>query len=389
MKKRLIILSSILLTQCGSADKKTTTDIINSGELPAIQNKKAEVVKAINGLQAELEQLNTAIAEVDTEQKLLLVTVIPLKETSYDHFVSFQGTLETDQNIVLYPELPGLLKNIAVKEGQKVKKGTPLATVSDGGLIDQLQQLQLQRDLAKTTYERQQRLWDQKIGSEIQYLQAKTQYLSLQKSVTQMNDQVSKTTIKAPFDGLVDHIMADTGSNMMPGSTPVMRVVNLDHMKVVAEIPEKHLPNIQKNSAVKITIPVLGESRPAVINAVGNFINPNNRSFRIEIDLDNTNGRLKPNMTVQLNINDYQNPKAILVPSKNILEDQKGQTYVYKIEKVENQKNTFRALKTFVKTGKSTNHMTEIIDGLSAGERLIEDGIRLVEDQQLVKIIQS
>lgn len=389
MKNSILILCIFLFIQCGSSDKQTTAEIIASNDLAAIQKKKAEVVKNMNTLKQELESLNEVIGQLDNEQKFLLVTSIETKVAPYEHFVSFQGTLETDKNIVMYPEIPGLLKSIKVVEGQRVKKGDVLAIISDSGLVDQLQQLEIQLTLAKTTYERQNRLWEQKIGSEMQFLQAKTQYLSLEKSIAQMKDQVAKTTITAPFDGIVDHILADVGSSLAPGMTPVVRVINLDEMKVSAQIPEIHLNNIKKAAKVAVNIPVLNKTLPAEINAVGNFINPNNRSFRVEIGLENSIGDLKPNMTVLLNINDYKNETAILVPSKNILEDQAGAKYVYTLERAPGQEGMYKAIKTFVKTGKNSDNKTEILEGLSAGDQIVEDGIRLVKDQQLVKIIQS
>ena len=389
MKNSILLLCILLFIQCGSSDKQTTAEIIASKDLAAIQTKKAEVVKSMNTLKQELESLNEVIGQLDNEQKFLLVTSIETKVAPYEHFVSFQGTLETDKNIVMYPEIPGLLKSINVVEGQRVKKGDVLAVISDSGLVDQLQQLEIQLNLAKTTYERQNRLWEQKIGSEMQFLQAKTQYLSLEKSIAQMKDQVAKTTITAPFDGIVDHLLADVGSSLAPGMTPVVRVINLDEMKVSAQVPEIHLNNIKKAAKVAVNIPVLNKTLPAEINAVGNFINPNNRSFRVEIGLENSTGDLKPNMTVLLNINDYKNEAAILVPSKNILEDQAGAKYVYTLETVPGQEGMYKAIKTFVKTGKSSDNKTEILEGLSAGDQLVEDGIRLVKDQQLVKIIQS
>lgn len=389
MKNSILLLCILLFIQCGSSDKQTTAEIIASNDLAAIQTKKAEVVKNMNTLKQELESLNEVIGQLDNEQKFLLVTSIETKVAPYEHFVSFQGTLETDKNIVMYPEIPGLLKSIKVVEGQRVKKGDVLAIISDSGLVDQLQQLEIQLTLAKTTYERQNRLWEQKIGSEMQFLQAKTQYLSLEKSIAQMKDQVAKTTITAPFDGIVDHILADVGSSLAPGMTPVVRVINLDEMKVSAQIPEIHLNNIKKAAKVAVNIPVLNKTLPAEINAVGNFINPNNRSFRVEIGLENSIGDLKPNMTVLLNINDYKNEAAILVPSKNILEDQAGAKYVYTLERAPGQEGMYKAIKTFVKTGKNSDNKTEILEGLSAGDQIVEDGIRLVKDQQLVKIIQS
>ena len=152
------------MIQCGSEEKKTTTEIIASQDLASIQNKKAEVVKNLNALQLELEELNQAIGQIDKEQKFLLVTSIETESAPYAHYVSFQGTLETDQNIVMYPEIPALLKKVKVKEGQRVKKGQVLAVLSDSGMIDQLQQLEIQHALAKTTFERQKRLWEQKLG---------------------------------------------------------------------------------------------------------------------------------------------------------------------------------------------------------------------------------
>ena len=389
MKKFLHLLVPFLLIQCGSEEKKTTTEIIASQDLASIQNKKAEVVKTLNTLQLELEELNQAIGKLDKEQKFLLITSITAQEAPYAHYVSFQGTLETDQNIVMYPEIPALLKSVNVKEGQRVKKGDILAELSDSGMIDQLQQLEVQYALAKTTFERQKRLWEQQIGSEMQYLQAEAQFKSLQKSISQMQDQVAKTKISAPFDGIVDHILADEGSSLAPGMTPVVRIINLDQMKVSASVPEIHLPNIRLGSKVNVEVPVLNRTFEANINTVGNFINPNNRTFRVEIALKNTDGHLKPNMTAQLYINDYNNPEAILIPSKNILENQKGENYVYKLQALSEDDKTYKAIKTFVKLGKSSDNYTEVLEGISSGDQLVEDGIRLVEDQQRVKVIQS
>ena len=202
-----------------------------------------------------------------------------------------------------------------------------------------------------------------------------------------MNDQVAKTKIVAPFSGIIDHIIADSGSNLIPGSTPIIRIINLNQMKATAEIPEKHLPNIQKDIAVRIFVPVLGIQIEEKISAVGNFINPNNRSFRIEISLDNTNRKLKPNMSVEIEVNNYSNPEAILVPIKNILENQKGESYVYKLQVEDQAQNTFKVIKTFVKLGKTSNNKVEILEGLEPGDRVVEDGIRLIKDQQLVKNI--
>ncbi|MDB4066571.1 efflux RND transporter periplasmic adaptor subunit [Flavobacteriaceae bacterium] len=387
MKKFIALLILVSFIQCGSSDKKNVSEIIATGTLEEIQLQKTAHVKTINQLEKELEQLNASLQSKDKTQKFVLVGSVELKEEFYQHSVSFQGSIETDKNILIYPEIPGLLKKIHVSEGQKVTQGTLLAEISDGGLRDQLEQLKLQLKLAKTTFERQQRLWKQKIGSEIQFLQAKTNYLSIEKSVSQMKDQVAKTKITAPFDGVIDHIVADRGSNLTPGMTPIIRIINLDQMKVAAEIPEIHLPNIHTNTSAVVSVPVLGTQYEERVSVVGNFINPNNRSFRVEISLDNKEQMLKPNMTALIEVNDYNNPKAVLVSIKNILENQAGASYVYKLVEEDAAQNTYRVEKTFVKLGKSSNNKVEILSGLQAGDRIVEDGIRLVKDQQLVKNI--
>ena len=387
MKKLTTLLTLLIFIQCGSPIKKSITEIISEGSLEEIQLLKTTHVKTINQLKKELNQLNEALLLKDQTQRYVLVESIELEKEIFNHFVSFQGSIETDKNVVIYPEIPGLLKKIHVKEGQQVTKGTLLAEISDGGLIDQLDQLKLQLKLAKTTYNRQKRLWNQKIGSEIQFLQAKTNYLSLQKSVSQMNDQVTKTKITAPFDGIIDHIIADSGSNLSPGMTPILRVVNLDQMKVAAEIPEMHLPNIQKNTSAIVSVPVLGIQFNEVVANVGNFINPNNRSFRVEISINNENGALKPNMTVEIKVNDYKNPEAILVPIKDVLENQNGESYVYLLEVSDEANDIYKVVKTFVKLGETSDNKIEIIEGLEAGDKIVEEGIRLIKDQQLVKNI--
>ncbi|CAI8231277.1 MAG: efflux RND transporter periplasmic adaptor subunit [Flavobacteriaceae bacterium TMED120] len=389
MKKNFILFSLVLLTQCGGEAPADVNSLMKNGNLADLQTLKTKKQKELNQLKQDIDKLDSAIRSQDAEKKLLLGTDMILESQEFKHYVAFQGTIDTDQNLVIYPEIPALLQTIYVQEGQRVKKGTALVKLSDGGLQDQLEQMRLQLALAKTTFERQQTLWDQKIGSEIQYLQAKTNYNTLEKSVSQMKDQVAKTLIKAPFDGIVDHIIADKGANLAPGATPILRFVNLDQMHVTGEIPEIHLPNIQLNSEAKVTIPVLRKQWESKVSLVGNYINPNNRSFRIEIELDNKEGSLKPNMTAQVLLNDYTNSQALLVPLKNILKNQDGQSYVFLLENIEGEPNTYKAIKTFVETGIESNNAMEIIKGLQVGDRILQEGVRLAKDQQRIKIINS
>ena len=387
MKKFFLNLSIIFIVSCGSKNSKSIEEILASTDYTLIQKKKGEIKTQINDLKVELNKLDNVLQKMDTDKNLFLVSAIKLKPRNFSHYLNFQGSLDTDKNVVIYPELPGLLKNIYVKQGDKVKKGQLIAKISDNGLTDQLEQLKLQRDLARTTFERQQKLWDQKIGSEIQYLQAKTNFKSLEKKISQMKDQEGKTRILAPFDGTIDDIVADVGSNLAPGLTPILRIINIEKMKVIAEIPEIHIPYIKKNKNVKIYVPILDKQILGNISSVGNFINPNNRSFSIEIKLFNESYELKPNMTVSLEINDYQNENAILIPSKDILEDEEGNFYVYKL--VSDSNDSYKSNKIMILKGKSYNNMTEIKTGLKEDDLIINDGLRQVEDGQIVKVIST
>ena len=387
MKNFILNLSIIFFISCGPKKTKSTEEVLASGDYTLIQKKKGEIKTQINDLKVELNKLNYILEKMDTDKNLFLVSAIKLKQKKFNHYLNFQGSLDTDQNVVVYPELPGLLKNIYVQQGNKVKKGQLIAKISDNGLTDQLEQLELQRDLAKTTFERLQKLWNQKIGSEIQYLQAETNFKSLEKKISQMKDQEDKTRILAPFDGIIDDIIADVGSNLAPGLTPILRIINIEKMKVSAEIPEIHIPSIKKNKNVKIYVPILDKQILGNISSVGNFINPNNRSFSIEIKLLNESNELKPNMTVSLEINDYQNESAILIPSKDILEDEEGSFYVYKL--VSDGNDNYKTNKVMIEKGKSYNNMTEIKTGLKEDDLIINDGLRQVEDGQIVKVIST
>ena len=387
MKNFILNLSIILIISCGPENSKSTEEILATNDYTLIQKRKGEIKTQINDLKFELNRLDNVLEKIDTDKNLFLVSAIKLKNKNFSHYLNFQGSLDTDQNVVIYPELPGLLKNIYVKQGEKVKKGQIIAKISDNGLTDQLEQLKLQRNLAKTTFERQQKLWDQKIGSEIQYLQAETNFKSLEKKISQMRDQEGKTRILAPFDGTIDDVIADIGSNLAPGLTPILRIINIEKMKVSAEIPEIHIPYIKKNKNVKIYVPILDKQILGKISSVGNFINPNNRSFSIEIKLLNKSNELKPNMTVSLEINDYQNESAILIPSKDILEDEEGNFYVYKL--VIDSNENYKSNKVMIQKGKSYNNMTEIKSGLKENDLIINDGLRQVEDGQIVKVIST
>ncbi|WP_298541813.1 efflux RND transporter periplasmic adaptor subunit [uncultured Aquimarina sp.] len=387
MKKILIILSVFLLiVSCGQEGGKSIEKVIEKGDLTAIRAKRSEVVAEQQAVADKLKQLDQAIASLDTIKKLPLVTTITAKDTLFNHYLELQGSVETKKNIVLYPEAAGTLVRVMVKEGQRVSKGQILARIDDGGLSQQVAQMEVQAALAKTTFERQQKLWEQKIGSEIQYLQAKTNYESSKNGVDQMKRQLAKATVTAPFSGIIDDVIAEQGSVVAPGQTELVRIVNLSDMYIEVEVPESYISSIVKGKETKVYFPVLGKTIDTKIRQVGNYINPNNRSFTVEISVPNKDGVIKPNLTAKVKINDYTSEKAILIPQSIISENSEGDQYTY-ITSGKDGKNIAEAKRTIVKTGKTQGDYIEILDGITNGDDIISEGARSVKDGQKVEII--
>ncbi len=387
MKKILTILSiSLLIISCGGNDNKSIEKIIAKGDLQALRAKRTEVVTEQQAVADQLKQIDEAIASLDTIKKLPLVTIIKAKDTLFNHYLELQGNVETKQNIVLYPEMSGILTRVYVNKGQKVSKGQLLARIDDGGLSQQLSQIEVQAQLAKTTFDRQKRLWEQKIGSEIQYLEAKTNYEAQQNAVNQIKRQLAKTTINAPFSGVIDDVITEQGSVVSAGQNQIIRIVNLNDMYIETEVPERYISSITKGKNVEVYFPVLGKTITTKVRQVGNYINPNNRSFMVEIGIPSNGGTVKPNLTAKVKINDYTNEKAILIPQSIISENAKGDQYTY-ITSAKDAQNIAEAKRVIVKTGKTQGDLIEIMEGINNGDAIISEGARSVKDGQKVKIL--
>ena len=382
----LLLLSALVFASCGEEKTQTIDDVIASKDLVQIRAKKAELDKQSQTVQAQIKQLNELIEKLDSTKKVPLVTTIALKTEEFNHYLELQGNVTTKQNVLIYPEMPGTLEKVYVKEGQNVSKGQILATIDDGGLGQQVAQLESQAALAKTTYERQKRLWEQKIGSEIQYLQTKTSYESQMKAVAQLKAQLAKATIRAPFSGIIDDVIKDQGTVVAPGGpgSEVFRIVNLSNMHIEADVPETYLTDVTVGKSVELTFPVLGKTLDTKVRQTSNYINPNNRTFNVEIPVPNADKSIKPNLTAKLKINDYTNAEAILIPQSIISENAQGQQYVYKVENINGDLGV--AKQTIVKTGKTQGDVIEILEGVSVGDQLIDAGARSVKNGQEVQV---
>jgi RND family efflux transporter MFP subunit len=386
MKKLLYISTlSLLIASCGGDKGNSIEAVLESNDIETIHKKKDELTTQQQEIHSKLKQLDNKLADLNPDKNVPLITTFRAKSETFNHFLELQGSVETKQNVVINAEISGILKQIYVKEGQKVSKGQLLAKIDDGGMSQQLAQMQIQEDLAKTTFERQKRLWDQKIGSEIQFLQTKSNYEGQQNAVNQMKSQLSKSTITAPFSGTVDNIITEQGSVVSPGQTPILRIVNLNDMYIKTDVPESYIADVVEGKSVEVTFPVLGKTVESKIRQTGNYINPDNRTFNAEIDVPNKEKMIKPNLTARLRINDYTNLKALMIPQSIISENAEGEQYIFILDSIEGQKAV--AKQTIVKTGKTQGDVIEVLEGLKDGDAIIKEGARSVKNGQTVKII--
>ena len=380
MKNLILIITCFALVSCLNEEKSTTKDLIVNENVVGLEQKRSRLVGQIEELRNELSLVTGALNRLDTTKKRVMVSVLTVKPREFKHRISLQSIIKTDQNILLQPEIMGAVSSISVREGQNVKKGQILLRIDDGGLKQSIRLQKVQTALAKTIYERQERLWNEKIGSEIEYLQAKTNYESQNSQLAQLNKQLEKAVVRAPFTGKVDDIMVEVGQVVSPGVMPLLRIVSTQKMYVEADVPERYLTTVSKGTPVRVDIPVLSTSFDALISHRATHVSTENRTFRVTVDID-PNINVNPNLLSTLHIFDYINPQALLIPGSVISENASGKEFVFVINK-NNQ-----AQKVFIQTGYSENGMVEVIQGLEDGATIISEGARLVKENQPVQII--
>lgn len=376
MKKHitLILASALLVIGCGKKEEATGSidDLIKGKKVTELQAKKT-------ALQADIDKIDAALTQLNVKVDEALVSVQAIQDTVFTHYLEVQGNVDTKENIIVQPEFSGTLVNLNAKAGQSVAKGQILGRVDDAGLSQQLASLENQFALAKTNFDRQKNLWDKKIGSEMQYLQAQTNMISAQKGVAQLKAQLAKTVIRAPFSGTIDEVFVEKGQVVAPGTPQgLMRIVNVSNMYVSTSVPETYIGKLKVGTEVDVFLTSLGKTYKGKVRQVGNFINPSNRSFGIEVSVPNPQGLLRPNQVAKLRIIDYTNKKAIVAPSNSIQKDASGENYVYVATNIKDK--TATAKKVVVQVGQSSDNVTEILSGLTAQDMIVTDGVNNISE---------
>ena len=383
MKKFIYPIFILFIVSCNNDNKKTIEELINEGNLEELQERRSSLIIQKGQINNELKEITQGVSILDTAKSFVLVNTVTTKTETINHFSKFQGIIKTDQNMILYPEFSGRVTKIYVDEGDVVKKGQALAKIDDGGLYNELKLVESQAKLAKTIYERQSKLWNDKIGSEIQYLEAKTNYEIQNNRLKSITESLAKTTITAPFSGTIDEIFIEEGNlvspPMMPDQGNAFRIINLNELYVESVIPESFIGKIKKGAEVQVEIPVLNKSFNSTIKHSVSSINQLSRTFKIEVSVPKNDLDLIPNLNVEVNVLDYTNSQAILVPESIVSEDSDNNKFLFTV--LNN-----KAKKTIVETGYTQNGMIEITIGLDVNEIVINEGGRIVKDGQNVKI---
>lgn len=377
MKKAFnsILLMSLMVFVTVSCGKKEDNSLAGKkAQLATLQKEASTITDKIQKLQSEIDKL-----EPSKDQKVKTVAVSPIVNENFQHFVEATGRLEAENNVFVSPQTGGALTRVFVKIGDYVAKGQKIATIDNSILRNSMQEVEIQLETAKTIFERQKNLWDQKIGTEVQYIQAKSAVESLERRINTLKSQDGLNVVISPISGVVDEVRLKAGEIAAPG-IGIVRIVNFTDLKVVANVPDTYAGTISKGDMVKIKFPDLQKEISAKLSYVSQTINQVSRTFAVEAKVPNFDKSLKPNLTAIMNVNDQSKGAAIVITESFVQNTEQG-SIVY-VAETEGNKKVARA--KVVKTGLSYDGKIEIISGLSTGDLLITQGYQEIVDGQLI-----
>lgn len=355
----------LLLLSCSKPDKKT--------ELADLKSQQKEVEAKIKNLEKELG----AGKKIDALP--INVTVSAVEPQNFKHFVEAQGVVTSKNIVMVTPQMGGAITGLFLKEGQMIKKGQLVATIDNSVMKESLTEIKTQLDLVTTLFNKQKTLWDQQIGTEVQYLQAKANKESLEKRIVTMNTQMGMSRVYAPISGTVEKVIQKSGEMGMPG-VPMAQIVNVSDLKIMAKIGDTYVGSVKKGDAMTVKFPDINKEFTTRISLVNALIDPASRTFGIEANIPNLGGSLKPNQVAIININDLSKSNSLVV-SQNVVQKTEGGDLVY-VAVVENGKKVAKS--RTVKTGISYNGNIEILEGLTSGEMVITQGYQDLVDGTLI-----
>ena len=375
MKKTLSIFSIAILAACSSPEQAT-------GDIAAMSAQKDSLVSVRSELNTQITLLEEQLSKLDTTARYDAVTALSVESAVFLHYFDVFGTVEADKSISLFPSANGKVERIYVKNGQRVTQGQLLISLDTDILQSSLKELENGLALAKTMFEKQQKLWiDEQIGSEIQFLQAQNQYNGLVQRVKTLKEQIQLSEVHAPFAGTIDNIFVKEGEMAGPQS-PSMRLVNTSGVYVKADVPESYANRVHVGTPANIAFTSMDYEFAAEVLQVGQFIAKGNRTFTINVSLPVSDG-VKPNQMVHVALQDYKNEEALTVPASLVQQDVEGNDFVYTL-KIIDDAAFYEVAKTWVTTGLTYGDKTEITTGLEQGMMVIDKGSRSVRTGQRV-----
>jgi RND family efflux transporter MFP subunit len=361
----------LILSACGPSG--------DEAQLARLEREREALTEKIETLKQKIAQKGGPAAK---RVKAMNVEISPVEKGLFQHFIQVQGIVESDNNIMVAPQSSGLVEKIYVNVGDTVNRGQLLAELDGSILESSIAEVENGLRLAETIFERQQRLWDKNIGSEIEYLQAKNNKESLEKRLETLEEQYKMTKIFAPLSGTIDELLIKEGE-MAAAGLGAIRVVQLSNLKIVVDLSEVYISRIRKDDLVHVNLPITGREFDLRVSAVSQVIDPNNRTFQVEMKIPKSETGIKPNMLAVLTINDYANPEALTVPT-NIIQETGTEKFVFVAEQ---HNEEWIARRRSVKTGKNYNNRAEVLSGLQEGEHVVTFGYQNLSDGNTLTVI--
>jgi RND family efflux transporter MFP subunit len=373
----------LLFATVAAAAASCTSNDSASGDVAQLTARRDSLASIVAKAEGELSQIDLELASLDTTAQWNTVTILAVGSSAFQHDFDIYGTVKSDQSVTLYPESAGRIQRVLVRSGQKVSAGQVLVELDNSVMQSSLAEIKTQLDLAQTLFDKQKRLWDQGIGSEVQYLQVKTQLEGLQKRLATAQKQAAMASLRAPFAGTVDELFLKAGEYAAPGMA-VARLVSSGGLRLELDVPETYISRLKVGQKIALNFNSIGLQTSASISQVGDFISADSRTFKVNVSLP-ANSQIKPNMMASAQVVDYSSKGVITVPSRLILQDSKGANYTYLFVPAKN--GLGKVERRELQLGVSNNDATEVLGGLSLEEQIIDRGIRSVQTGETVKAV--